>query len=138
MFKVLKYLLLANLYNRAKKSFFILFGSLISLLLTSLILNDAVSVASGISIYILLLVKWIIILSLLGLIGFSILKIINVATSPFTTEEKSQDANETIIVDVKKARVLNKEKLLSKSDLIMQKYMKDSWCIKEKVTAIYC
>jgi len=126
MFKVLKYLLLANLYKRAKKSFYILFGSLISLLLTSLILNDAVSVASGISIYILLLVKWVIILSLLGLIGFSILKIINVATSPFATEEKSQDANETIIVDVKKARVLNKEKLLSKSDLIMQKYMKDS------------
>ena len=126
MFKVFKYLLLANLYNRAKKSFFILFGSIISLVLTSLILSDAVSVASGMSIYILLLVKWITILSLLGLIGLSILKIINIATSPFVTEEKAQDANETIIAEVKKARVLNKEKLLSKSDLIMQKYMKDN------------
>ena len=125
MFKILKYFFLANLYNKAKKSFFIIFGSIISLVLISLIINDAIPVASGMSVYILLLIKWISILSLLGLIGFNILRIINVATSPFSTDEKGIITSENI-VDAKKERILNKEILLSKSDLIMQKYMKDN------------
>lgn len=124
MFKVLKYLLIANLYTRAKNSFLILFGAVISLILISLIINDAVSVASGISIYALLAIKWVSIISLLVVIGYSILKIINIATSPFTTEIKSSTIN-TVAADSKKDRILNKEKLFTKSDSILQKYMKD-------------
>ena len=124
MFKVLKYLMFANLYNRAKKSFFILFGSIISIILISLIINDAVSVASGISIFILLIIKWISILSFMALIGFTILKIINIATTPFTSEKVVSNTDETV-VNSKKDRILNKEKLFTKSDSILQKYMKD-------------
>ena len=122
MFKVLKYLLFASLYNKAKKSFLILLGSIISLILISLIINDVVSVASGMSVFILLIIKWVTILSLIGLIGFNIMKIINVATTPFTTENKNPNS---VIVDTKKDRILNKEKNFTKSDLILQKYMKD-------------
>ncbi len=124
MFKVLKYLLFANLYNRARKSFFILFGSIISLILISLIINDAVSVSSGMSVFVLLIIKWVSILTLIGLIGFSVLKIINVATSPFTTENKYMNTKE-VPVDTRKDRILNKERLFTKSDSILQKYMKD-------------
>ena len=124
MFKVLKYLMFANLYNRAKKSFFILFGSIISIILISLIINDAVSVANGISVYILLIIKWVSILSLMALIGFTILKIINIATTPFTSEKVVSSTDETV-VDRKKDLILNKEKLFTKRDLILQKYIKD-------------
>jgi len=125
MFKVLKYLFIANLYARAKKSFLVLFGAIISLILISLIINDAVSVASDISIYILLVVKWVSILSLLVLIGYSILKIINIVALPFTTESQSSITNTTVADSIKKDRILNKEKLFTKSDLILKKYMKD-------------
>ena len=124
MLKVLKYLLFAKLYSRAKKSFLILFSSIVLLILISLIINDAVSVASGMSIYVLLIVKWMSILSLIGLIMYSILKIINIATTPFKMEHKDNQTDINV-VNIKKNRILSKEKLCTKSDLILQKYMKD-------------
>lgn len=124
MFKVLKYLFLANLYNRAKKSFITLLISIISLVVLSLMMNDAINVATGMSVYLLLLLKWIIILSLLGLIGYNILKIINSVMTPFNTEKETQ-TNDEEVVDTKKNRILSKDKLYTKSDLILQKYTKD-------------
>ncbi len=124
MFKVFKYLFIANLCTRAKNSFLVLFGAVISLILISLIINDAVSVASGMNVYILLSIKWVSIIGLLTLIGYSILKIINIATSPFTAQSKSNTTNSEE-VDNKKDRILNKAKLFTKSDSILQKYLKD-------------
>ena len=120
MFKTLKYLLLANLYKRAKKNFLILFGSIIFLILISLIMSDAISVASGFTLYILIIVKWVIVLFLIGSIGLSLIKIVNAATSSFVSEDKKRT-----VVDVKKDRILNKERLFTKSDSILQKHMKD-------------
>ena len=128
MFKAFKYLLLANLYKKAKKSFVMLFVYLVSLMLVSLIINDLMSVSTGVIIYILLLIKWIIILSLLSLICLSILKIFNVATNPFETnkqDEFTKDDEAQVSQDIKKERILSKEKLFTRSDLILQKYMKD-------------
>ena len=124
MFKVFKYLLLANLYNRTKKSFITILISIISLVVLSLMMNDAINVAAGMSVYMLLLLKWISILSLLGLIGYNILKIINIATTPFNTEKETQASDEKVI-DTRKDQILSKDKLYTKSDLILQKYMKD-------------
>ena len=115
MFKAIKYLFLASLYKKAKKSFVMLFVYLVSLILISFIINDLMSIATGVVVYILLLIKWVSIISLLGLIGFSILKIFNIATNPFESKE---------VEDTKKDRILSKEKLSTQSDLIMQKYMK--------------
>ena len=127
MFKALKYFLLATLYKKAKKSFMMLFIYVTSLILISFILNDLISISSGITIYILLLIKWLSILLLLGLVGFSILKILNVATNPFEKHEKEDmDTDKTKDpVHNKKNRILEKDQLFTTSDLIMQKYMKD-------------
>jgi hypothetical protein len=74
-----------------------------------------------------LLIKWVSILSLLSLIGFSILKIFNIATNPFEKkqDEVVQDTKEHTFQGTKKDRILAKEKLFTRSDLILQKYMKD-------------
>jgi membrane protein implicated in regulation of membrane protease activity len=124
MFKALKYLFLANVYNKAKKSFLTLLISIVLLIVFSFMINDAMSLATGMSIYILLMVKWVSILSLLSLIGYSILKIVNIATAPLSMK-KSRQTNSEEVIDNKKDRILNKEKLYTKSDLILKKYMKD-------------
>lgn len=125
MFKVLKYLFVANLYKKTKNSFLGIFVSVIALIVLSLIVNDLISVASGMNVYILLIIKWVGIFFLLGFIGYSVLKIVNAITTPFTTEEKAVSTNTVVMLDNKKDRILAKEKLNTKSDLILQKYMKD-------------
>ena len=127
MFKTFKYLLLASLYKKAKKSFMILFVYVVSLILISFIINDLMSISTGVTVYILLLIKWASILSLLSLIGFSILKILNIATNPFESKENEVTKNDKskVSTDTKKERILAKEKLFTTSDIIVQKYMKD-------------
>jgi len=123
MFKALKYLLFAGLYKKAKKSFFILFGSIITLILINLIISDAVTVSSGTSVFFLLIVKWTSNLFLLWLMGFSTLKIFNIATNPFASKQcKIKALKES---NSKKDRILSKETLFTKSDLILQKYMRE-------------
>lgn len=90
MFKAFKYLLLASLYKKAKKSFMMLIVYVVSLILISFIINDLMSISTGVTVYILLLIKWASILSLLSLIGFSILKILNIATNPFESKSVEQ------------------------------------------------
>ena len=127
MFKAFKYLLLASLYKKAKKSFMMLFVYVVSLILISFIINDLMSISTGVSVYVLLLIKWASILSLLSLIGFSILKILNIATNPFESKENEVTKNDKskVSTDTKKERILAKEKLFTTSDIIVQKYMKD-------------
>jgi uncharacterized protein YqhQ len=126
MFKALKYLLFANLYKKAKKSFITLFGSIAIFIIFSFVMSDAISIASGATLYSLLIVKWIILLSLLVMITYSILKIFNIATSPFAeSKDKTLSKPKVTKANRKKERILHKEKLYTKSDLILQKYMKD-------------
>ena len=127
MFKTFKYLLLASLYKKAKKSFMMLIVYVVSLILISFIINDLMSISTGVTVYILLLIKWASILSLLSLIGFSILKILNIATNPFESKENEVTKNDKskVSTDTKKERILAKEKLFTTSDIIVQKYMKD-------------
>lgn len=121
MFKTLKYLFLASLYKKAKKSFMMLFVYVVSLVLFIFFISDILSIATGLFFYIVLAVKWVVILALLALISFSLLKIFNIASNPFETKEKK-----LVLKDTKKEKILSKEKLLTQSDLILQKYMKDS------------
>ena len=115
MFKVLKYFLWANLYQKGKKSFFILFASLVSLLLVSFIFHDLLSTANISNFYMLIVFKWLLNLIFLSLIGWSVLQLIDIATtSPFSPKETNKQ----------KERVLNKEKLMTQQELILQKYAK--------------
>ena len=120
MFKTLKYLFLASLYKKAKKSFILLFIYLIALILFLFLISDLLSVATGLTVYTILAVKWTVIPVLLALISFSILKIFNVASNPFESNGK-----EPAVKDTKKEKILFKQKLQTQSDLIIQKYMKD-------------
>lgn len=123
MFKTLKYLLLANLYSKAKSSFIALFISVVSLILVTFVMGDIIGVASGMALYSLIALKWFMVLAILSFIAFNILKIINVATTPFA---KATTVREVVIpeVDKKREKILNKEKLFTKSDSILEKYTK--------------
>ena len=120
MFKTLKYLFLASLYKKAKKSFIILFAYFVALILSMFLLSDILSIATGPFVYIVLAVKWTVIPVLLALISLSILKIFNIASNPFDS-----NGEELAVKDSKKEKILSKEKLQTQSDLILQKYMKD-------------
>lgn len=126
MFKAFKYLFLVSLYKKAKYSFKMLLVDVVLLILINLIINDLLSISTGMTVYILLLVKWAVILVLLGLIGLNILKILNIATNPFEKieDESASDSKEELSKDAKKNQILAKEELFTKSDLIIQKYMK--------------
>ena len=126
MFKTLKYLFLASLYKKAKKSIVMLCIYVVLLILFSLIINDVISIATGGIVYILLPIKWIVILSLLSLIAFSVLKIFNIASNPFESKDKEKDKNtKQTPSGTKRERILAKEELFTQSDLILQKYIKD-------------
>lgn len=98
-----------------------LFVYFISLILFVFVISDVLSIATGLFVYIVLAVKWIVIPVLLALISFSILKIFNIASNPFDSKEE-----ESAVKDTKKEKILSKQKLQTQSDLILQKYMKDS------------
>ncbi len=123
MFRVFKYIFAASLYKKAKKHFIWLFMFIASLILFSFMIGDLISVATGFSVYALLLVKWITIPTLLALILFRVLRIVNIASNPFESVEKIE--KKSVVVDEKKEKILAKERLYTQSDLIMQKYMKD-------------
>lgn len=127
MFKALKYLLYASLYKKAKSSFSIFFVSMIVLVVGSFMMNDIISVSSGMTLYILIMTKWILILAMLGLISFSLLKIINIAMNPFSSKIKTPEVVKVTepVVNAKKESILNKEQIFTKSELILQKYKKD-------------
>jgi len=127
MFKTLKYLFLASLYKKAKKSFVMLFTCIVSLILFSLIMNDVINITTSEIIYMLLPLKWIVILFLFSLIAFSVLKIFNIAANPFESKliDKETENIKQTLNNTKKERILAKEKLFTQSDLILQKYMKD-------------
>ena len=116
MLKILKYLLLARVYKKTKKNLLFLLLCFIALALISLIVNDAMSVASGFNVAVLLMIKWFSVIVLLGFMVLNILKIINIASSPFAIKDK--------IIDERKDKIMSKENIFSVSDLIIQKYKK--------------
>ena len=127
MFKALKYLLYASLYKKAKSSFNIFFVSMIVLVVGSFMMNDIIGVSSGMTLYILVMTKWILIIAMLGLISFSLLKIINMAMNPFSSKTKTPEVVKVTepVVNAKKESILNKEQIFTKSERILQKYKKD-------------
>jgi len=114
MFRVFRYLFLVTLYKKAKKSFIILLFSIVTLPLISFMINDFIKVSKSSDVYMFIVLKWTIIITLISLIIYNILKIINIAINPFNEEKQ----------ELKKTYILEKEKLLTKSEKILQKYMK--------------
>ena len=117
MFKLAKYYVLVNIYKRAKFSVVWLFASFVAMIMTSFVFTDLMAMANGSVRTVLVGTKWFILFSLLGLMGYHLRKIFKSASSPFGTEGTKE-----IILDEKRERVMAKEKLRSRSELIMDKY----------------
>ena len=113
MFRALKYILLANLFKKAKNRFIYILVSLVVLVMFVFIINDITSIVNEENTILLFGIKWVSIVTLLISILYNSYKIIQVVSSPFQDEKKSS---------TKKEHILKKDKLLTKSELIIQKY----------------
>ena len=122
MFKILKYLFVANVYKKVKKELIIFTISLFLLLLSSAILNDIITVTTGVNLYALIVVKWVVVLLLFAYIFFIFVKIVNVITSNPFKKKKLRTTTPNEVVYSKREYILNKDVLLTQTNIILQKY----------------
>ena len=120
MFKIFQYLYLASLFKRAKKGLVALIVYILLLFIISFMLNDFISVSAASTLYLLIALKWVSIVFLLSMIAYTLVKIYTQLDplEPFNTSSKKSMPNE------KKEHILGKDKLRTKSDLIVEKYSK--------------
>ena len=118
MFKAIKYIYIITLLKKAKKHFIMLFIYFLSVIFLSLIFNDIIDVSSGAMVFGLIFLKWSINIIFIGLIFFSLIKIINLASNPLSVSKVEP-------IDDKKEKILSKDVLRSKTDIIIQKYVEE-------------
>lgn len=124
MFQILKYFFVINLYKKAKKQFAILVILLITILLSGLIISDVMTVVSGPKLYVLIGLKWMIVLLMILFIVLTLLKIIELASPATIIKHTKEFSADHEAVNRKKEITLNKERLLTESEMIIQKYTK--------------
>ena len=120
MFKLAKYYLLVHLYKRAKFSVVLVLVSLMLMLITSLVFVDLMAMAKGSAYVLLVVVKWFILFGLLGFVLYHIAKILRSASNTWCIAQSKVET----LTSKKKAQPMNKEKLRSRSDLVLEKYRK--------------
>ena len=121
MFKFAKYYVLLKLYRKTKKNIIGITVSMLFMVITSYIFSDIIGMTVNDNSYGLIVVKWLMHLMLLLIIVFNMREIIKVISSPFKKEVTE------FVQDEKRERILSKNHLMSKHDLIIQKY-KDNTC----------
>ena len=83
------------------------------------------TVVSGLNLYVLIALKWMIILSMILLIALTLLKIIKLATpAPIIKKPKKEVTVVKEAVNIKKETTLKKDRLFTESEQIYQKYTK--------------
>jgi len=118
MFKFAKYYVLVNIYKRARVSVLLVLVSLILMLITSLVFADFMTMENGGGKRVLITVKWFILFTLLSLMVYHFRKIFRSASRPFgITESKAE-----IVVNKKRERLMAKDNLHRRSDLVLEKY----------------
>jgi len=113
MLKLAKYYLLINLYRKNKRSLLIVLVSIVMMITISFIFSDLTGMAESKERYFLVGIKWLLLFCLLGLIAYQLRKISQQSALPF---EKNAS------FDVKREQLMAKEKLQSRSDMIINKY----------------
>jgi len=113
MFKFAKYYLIINLYRKNKRSLLIVLVAIVMMITLSLIFSDLIVMAEDTERYFLVGIKWLLLFGLLGLIGYQLRKIFLQSSLPF---EKNRSTN------VKREQLMTKEKLQSRSEMIINKY----------------
>ena len=117
MFKFAKYYFILNWFKKAKRNMLAIVVLVVLLFVSSYMFNDLIAMAN--EKFELVVAKWIVIVLFLGVITFNLIQMFKAIPSFFRREVKSK------IIDEKKERIVTKEYLLSRSDLIIGKY-KDS------------
>jgi len=84
-------------------------------------INDFINISKSSDLYMLIVLKWAIIIILIFLILYNIIKIINIAINPFKEEQTSLKEKKQ---EFEKTYILKKKKLFTKSDKIINKYIK--------------
>jgi len=116
MFKLAKYYVLLNLYQNAKRNVIIILSSIVLFVMLIFIFSDLMAMAQGQEKYVFLIAKWIVLLSLLVVIGWNTKVALKKVRHPFEKEDKQK------VPDERKEKLLAKEQLQSRSDLILDKY----------------
>jgi hypothetical protein len=116
MFRMARYLLLLKLFQRVKANLIAAAVSLLLLAVSMLVMGDVVAVADASERSALLLFKWVLVLLFLLVMGCNAVKILKAALSPFASEKP--------LPDPKRERILGKERLRSRKELIFDKYEK--------------
>jgi len=114
MFKMAKYYVLVNFYRKARKNIVLILVSLMMMVMLSYLFSDLVAMDEHMGY--LIIVKWMMYFTLLSVIIWNVQKMKSVAILPFGKE------NVETVVDVKKENILKKEQLLSRRELILNKY----------------
>ncbi len=114
MFKIAKYYFLLNWYQKTKRNMIAIMVFFVLFIVSTYMFADLIAMADeklG-----LVIAKWIAILVLLAVIAFNVGQIFKSVPTPFKKEEKDQ------VVDSRKEKIVSKEHLVSRSDLIINKY----------------
>ncbi len=116
MYKFAKYYVFLNLYQNAKRNVFIVLVSVVFFFVFIFLFTDLITMAQGNEKYVFIIAKWIVLLTILMVIGWNIRVALRKVKHPF----KKESLNE--ISDARKEKLLAKERLQSKHDLILKKY----------------
>jgi len=116
MFRAVKYYLMTRVYQKAKSNLIVVLLSLIALIIVTMLFSDPIAVTGEDSRYVLVAAKWIVILLLLAVIAYHLSRIIRVL--PFSGEEPARSS------DHRKMKLIEKERLVSRSERIYAKYRK--------------
>lgn len=122
MFSFFKTLFFVGAIKRIKSRIFIIISSLILIAVSSSFFDDILSIPND-KPYFVLSIKWAVILVLIMLIIFQVKKIISINYLSIKSDKVLDDSNNDKMF-YKKDKILKKEKLTSRSDIIIQKYKK--------------
>jgi len=116
MFRIAKYYMLIGLYKRAKKNIVSIVMAILVMIFTSYLFADIIALSGEKYSYGFLVLKWFILLSAMIVIVVNIRKVMKIASRPFSSEVIEP------AIDTRKEKILAKEKIMTRSDLIMEKY----------------
>lgn len=116
MFKMAKYYMFLKLYRNAKRNVLLVLLSIILFIVSAFVFADLMVMAQGNEKYTFLMAKWVLLLSILAAIVWNTSVALKKVRQSFSIESKQ------IVKDVRKEKLLSKERLHSKQDLILKKY----------------
>ena len=114
MFKIAKYYFILNWYQKTKSNMIAIAIFTVLFIVSTYLFGDLIAMAD--EKFGLVIAKWIVIIVLLAVIAFNMAQIFKAVPVPFKKEESDK------AVDPRREKIVAKEQLVSRSDLILNKY----------------